>query len=154
MEFDRYRQLVGGRFAAQQMTPMGAALYYEERFEAKWIFTKLKQFSFLAQAEQATAEQLARYSAQCLEYALSGAPGLPRGLQNGVVSFSVLAAPEVTEDAVAFACSRPKKHFAAFEVPVLADLTAGRLYYYDKTALWGAVYYKYFRQYIEKSFGF
>ena len=135
MEFDRYRQLVGGRFAAQQMTPMGAALYYEERFEA-------------------TAEQLARYSAQCLEYALSGAPGLPRGLQNGVVSFSVLAAPEVTEDAVAFACSRPKKHFAAFEVPVLADLTAGRLYYYDKTPLWGAIYYKYFRQYIEKSFGF
>ena len=29
MEFDRYRQLVGGRFAAQQMTPMGAALYYD-----------------------------------------------------------------------------------------------------------------------------
>jgi hypothetical protein len=43
----------------------------------------------------------------------------------------------------------PVKHWAAFEIPIVFDLTSGELCYFQKTPVWGAAYYAGFRREIE-----
>ncbi len=87
-----------------------------------------------------------------MDYSLKNNKGLPRGLRSGVVSFSLLVSSNVDESAKKFAQSRPKKHFAAFEIPAIFDLKENKFYYYEKTPFRGFIYYKSFREFIEKYF--
>ena len=48
--------------------------------------------------------------------------GMVRGMQNGILSVNVLAGRKIEYEAVNYAMKRPKKHFAAFEMPVIVDL--------------------------------
>lgn len=93
-----------------------------------------------------------QYSKDCMNYALKNYKNLPRGMQNAVVSNNVLASANVDPMAVKFVEAKPKKHYAAFEMPIIVDLTQEKIYYYKKTPIWGAIYYKYFREYISKNF--
>ncbi|MCL1913783.1 MAG: hypothetical protein FWG10_07905 [Eubacteriaceae bacterium] len=114
--------------------------------------TKLKIFSFVAYTPHCTITDISAYTDASMDYALDNYKGLPRGLQNGVVSFNVLASDNVDIDAINYAVSRPKKHFAAMRMPVIFDLGTGKLAYYEKTPMWGGIYYKYFREYIKTHF--
>lgn len=153
MTYEDYQQKLDERFGKREFIPsLKAEMCYEEKFQMKWIFTKLKQFTFISKADTISGEAIKTYSAGCIDYALKKYKGLPRGVQNGVGSYSVMVSDNVDESAIVFATSRPKKHFSAFEMPVIVDLKNQRLYYYNKTPLWGAVYYKHFREYIERNF--
>lgn len=125
---------------------------YEERFEIEWLATKLKVFSFITYMSKIDFDDIRNYSVACMDYALKNYKGLPRGLQNGVVAFNVLVSENVSEQAIAFANKRPKKHFSAFEMPIIFDLSKEQIFFYRDTPLWGKIYYEYFREYIEKSF--
>jgi hypothetical protein len=122
------------------------------RIEVKWLATKLKMFSFLSYKQEITAEDVKAYSTACLELALREYKGLPRGVQNGVVSFSVLAADRVDKTAADFVLGKPPKHYAAFEFPMIYDLTYNALVYNHNKPMWGALYYGYFMEYAEKNF--
>lgn len=125
---------------------------YEERFKWKWMVTKLKMFSFISYSNIITEENIKAYSTICFEYARKNYKGMPRGLQNAFVSFSVLASENVNKEAINFVQNRPTKHFAAFEMPIIYDLNKNCLYFYKETPTWGCIYYKYFRDYITKNF--
>lgn len=109
-------------------------------------------FSFISYRNHISKEIIEEYSKICFEYSIKNYKGLPRGLQNAVVSFTILASENIEEDAIKFAQERPRKHFSAFEMPIIYDLNKKRLYYYGHTPVWGMIYYKYFREYIEKNF--
>lgn len=155
MTYEEYLALVQGRYmTSKQNEALNAAQFYEEQFEVKWLASKLKQFSFVSFREKIGEAELRDYSARCIQTALQEYKGLPRGFQNGVVSFNVLAGYDLDQSAIDFAAKRPDKHFSAFEMPVLVDLKTQQIYYYTSTPMWGAIYYKHFREYITKNFDF
>lgn len=76
---------------------------------------------------------------------------LPRGLFNCVWVFPVAVADSVpAETAESVRGQTPKKHWASAEVPSAFDLGRGDLSTFEKTPLWGAAYWKGFRNTIRK----
>jgi hypothetical protein len=74
---------------------------------------------------------------------------LPRGLFAGMATFGVALAQSVdAATALAVREEAPPKHWAANEIPVVFDAGANRLYYFEKTPVWGAAYHKGFRKQI------
>lgn len=125
---------------------------YDEKFEWKWFATKLKIYSFISYSNIVNEDTIKEYSKICFNYAKKNYKGLPRGIQNGFSSFSVLASEDINIEAINFVQNRPTKHFSAFEMPILYDLSKNCLYYYKETPIWGQIYYEYFREYIIKNF--
>lgn len=153
MTYDNYLDQLYARFGkSERVEELRAISFYEEEFRVEWIATKLKQYSFVASAEAITIELIENYSANCMQYALAHYKNLPRGMQNAVVSNNVLVSSNIDDGAIKFVQSKPKKHFAAFELPIIVDLAREKIYYCQKTPMWGAMYYKYFREYIAKNF--
>ena len=66
---------------------------------------------------------------------------LLRGLQFGYMIVPCIAVDSATPDLIAFASSRPRKHWCIFEFPVLYDLSTGQTHYYHDTAMWGAFFF-------------
>ena len=62
--------------------------------------------------------------------------------QTGVGSFAIAASNVVGQDAVDLALQIPPKHYAAFELPVIADLQNRRICHMQRTPMWGALLWK------------
>jgi hypothetical protein len=155
MNYDEYISRVRANYSKEQDVTIeryNTKMFYDEKFEFKWVATKLKIFSYVSYAPRITEQDITHYSEICLAHALVTYKGLPRGFQNGVVSFNLLASEMVDDAAIAFAKQVPKKHYAAAEMPIVFDLSNNRIHYCEKTPMWGAIYYKYFREYIDKNF--
>lgn len=155
MDYKVYRDMVVGRYDNVSTGEIGdyqADVMYEEEFKWRWIATKLKMFSFINYSEHVSRETVESYSKLCFKYAIKNYKGLPRGCQCGVAFFPVIASENIDEDAVSFVRTRPKKHFSAFGMPAIYDLKKEELYYYAETPIWGSIYYKYLRGYVEKNF--
>jgi len=155
MNYNEYMSAVGPRLFGGSIVGInqGSALqFYEERTEAKWFATKLKIYSFVSYMPRVSRADIVGFSEGCMAYALQNYSGLVRGAQNGVVSFNVLAGDSCDPEAVELAQARPTKHWAAMEMPVLVDLPRNQVFYYRKTPIFGAIYYSYFRKYIEEKF--
>ena len=155
MDFGEYIAKVGSRFSGRGVVPINYGTtfqFYEERFEAKWFATQLKIYSFVAYSPSITGADIVRFSDSCTAYALNQYSGLPRGMQNGVASFTILAGDDISLEAISYAQARPKKHWAALEMPVVFDLANSRVFYYRKTPIVGAIYYSSLRRYIEENF--
>ena len=109
-------------------------------------------FAFMAEMPQVTQADIDEFSAQAFEHARQNYSGLPRGFQKGFVVYPALISHSIDAAAKRWVESESRKHFAAFEMPVLVDRQNGSLHYYPKTPLWGRMYYKTFRQFVEKYF--
>ena len=121
---------------------------YEEEFRVEWIATKLKINSFVRVVPSITRQEFQQYSQWCLDRALAQSRGLPRGLQNGIVSYSVLVSEHPDPDALMLATQRPAKHYAAFEMPVIFDTHQNNLYFYYGSIFWGKLYESFLRDYL------
>ena len=75
-----------------------------------------------------------------------------QGLQSGVASFALLSTSSIDEEARRWIQQTPKKHWAAFEIPVIFDLNDKKIYCFNKSPFWGKMYYGFFRDFIEKYF--
>lgn len=133
---------------------LNGTMFFEEQFKLKWLATKLKQYSYVSFSDTIDLETVSAFSERCLKYTLKNYKGLPRGIQSGIVSFSILVGNKIEMDAIDFVLSRPKKHFAAFEMPIIVDLERQIIYHYTDTPIWGGMYYPYFRDYIQTHSGF
>lgn len=127
-------------------------IFYNEKFDWSWFGTKLKTFGFLSYSEVITEEILREYSKECFKYARKNYKGLPRGIQNGFCSFSVLASSNIKKDALAYVNKKSKMHFSAFEISAIYDLQTKKLHYCSERPIWGALYYEYFMEYLNKHF--
>ena len=126
---------------------------YEEVFKLSWFATKLKIFSFVAYTETISESLIKSYSTTCLNYARKNIKGLPIGVQNGVVSNSVLVSESVDDNAISFVTARPSKHYSAFEMPIVFDLSKNELFFYRDKIVWGMVYSSFINNYITTKFG-
>jgi len=131
---------------------MDVTIATKKIFKLTWFATQLNIFVCMSNVDYISSDLIKNFSSAALDYGIIFKEGLPRGLQSGVVSFSVLASLSIDEDAIKWINKKPKKHFAAFEFPVLYDLNNHEIYYYEKTPMWGAIYYGFFREFTLKNF--
>lgn len=131
---------------------LGVVIATKKEFRLSWFATQMNIFAIMSAVKNVSKDVIEDFSKCSIEYAIKHKGGLPRGLHTGVCSFALLVSSNIEEDAKQWVQKRPKRHFAAAEIPVLYDLKSNELFYYKKTPIWGAIYYGFFRTFIEKYF--
>jgi len=96
------------------------------------------------------------FSSRATQFSLENRESLlPRGFGGSLLSVPTIVSMSFSDDVKDWiGKNRPPKHFAAFEFPVLVSTADRQIYYYQKTPIWGAAYYKGFRKFVEEVLGF
>jgi len=124
----------------------------KQEFQLLWFGTQMNIFVIMGYVDNISREVMENFSKHAIDYAIKNNQGLPLGFLSCVTSFALLVSSGIDEDAKKFVQGSYKKHFAAFEMPVLFNLKSEELLYYRDTPFWGSIYYKFFRDFIEKVF--
>lgn len=118
---------------------------YIKKFKWSWMATQLNTFIIIGKTDLPVNRDLIEgFSTACFNYAKSNNKGWPRGIQSAVGSIAILQADIVKDDAKNYAQSIMKKHWSAFEIPVLLDMPARTIYRFINKPLWGAIYFPFF----------
>jgi transcriptional regulator with XRE-family HTH domain len=124
----------------------------KQEFQLLWFGTQMNIFVIMGGLDNISRDVIENFSKHAIDYAIKNNQGLPLGFLSCVTSFALLVSSSIDEDAKQFVQGSYKKHFAAFEMPVLFNVKSKELFYYKDTPLWGSIYYKFFRDFIEKFF--
>ena len=124
----------------------------KQEFQLLWFGTQMNIFVIMGCSDNISRDVIENFSKHAIDYAIKNNHGLPLGFLSCVTSFALLVSSSIDEDAKQFVQGSYKKHFAAFEMPVLCNLKSKELLYYRDTPFWGSIYYKFFRDFIEKVF--
>jgi hypothetical protein len=132
------------------LTRMGYTVRYEEpglfvASYARWYWdcmvTKLSYITLVRRVSHLTPQiiqaDLASLAQRATEYDPSA---LPRGFQKGRALVAFYLADTADPEAIRIAKSAPKLDFASFTMAGILEAN-GNQSWYDKTALWGAVFY-------------
>ena len=118
---------------------------YIKKFRWRWFATQLNTFIIIAETEMNIDKNvIENFSANCFKYALKNNQGWPRGLQSGIGSIAILRGSNINSNAIRFCENSSKKHFSAFEIPVLYDTTKKEVIKYRKKPIWGTIYFSFF----------
>jgi hypothetical protein len=100
------------------------------------------QHLFLCHSNQATISDFQSLFEEGFLYAKQANRfPLLRGMQFDYWIVPFIAVDRVTPDLIAYATSRPRKHWSLVEFPVLYDLSTGQAHSFQKTPLWGGWYF-------------
>jgi len=152
------RRLTSADFVVTDAVSFGGGTFKmiarQTRFElAKFGFTET--FFIFAEFDSLNPQVLWTFSSEAFQCAKAIRKiGLPCGLCESVVCFPIAIA-RLIDDATRSAVQNetPPKHYAAMEIPVVYDSTHRKLYRFEKTPMWGALYYKGFRATIDRFLG-
>jgi hypothetical protein len=125
---------------------------HRSRFEIS-KFGMAEAFFTFAEIENVQGPTLQAYSTTSFQLANKNksAP-LPNGFFMSVFCYAVAITEGLNPQlAQSISETAPVKHWAAFEIPIVFDLTTGQLTYFQKTPIWGAAYYAGFRREIESN---
>ena len=118
-------------------------------------FGKLTRFVAVSRGNLVDIARVQDFSARVSKYAFDN-PGtvFPRGFGGAVFVIPVLVSEDFDETVKNWiAKTSPPKHWAAIEFPVLVSTGQGRVYYCRKTPIWGAAYYRGFRNFVRSMIG-
>lgn len=109
-------------------------------------------FFVFREFESLTTAALRKFSSDAFDLAKrSKKIPLPCGLFESVWCFAVAIANQLENTAAdSVRNDAPAKHMAAAEIPVVFHVPKGRLYYFERTPVWGAAYYRGFRKKIKR----
>jgi len=124
---------------------------YIKKFRLAWIATQLNTFIILGTKDNISKPDIESFSHSCFEYALKNNRGWPRGVQSGIGSIAVLTGSNVDDQAQAYCLENLKKHWSAFEIPVIHNSNTNELFFFRNNPIWGRIYFPYFRKLIESN---
>ncbi len=149
------QRLAANGFVIQEGVPLGGvalrAVARRSRFELSKFGYCETFFTFL-DVPGLSFEGMRRYSAVAFDLALRlRVCGLPCGLFEAVMCFAVA----ITDGLDVASADRvrnetPPKHWSSMEIPVIYDARQRRLVYFERTPMWGAAYYRGFRNQINQ----
>lgn len=123
---------------------------YLKDFRWAWMATQLNTFIIVGETEQKIdLRTIDIFSELAFQFALNNNKGWPRGLQAGVGSIAILKGSEIDPAALAFVANPSRKHWSAFEIPVIYDTARRQGYRYTSKPLWGAIYFPYFTKLVD-----
>lgn len=135
--FSQYLNQIAARLNQQPeyVPELNCYQFYCERFSA--ALAKMKQYIFITENDTLDFQGAQAYSQACMRRALNIYKGLPRGLQTGVVAYNVICQTYANPSACQFIQQLPDKHMAAFEMPIIMELSSKNLFYCTKLPVWG-----------------
>jgi len=137
-------------FGEETINGISCSIGYIKKFKWSWLATQLNTFVIIGTANNNIDKQtIEAFSKSCFEFALKNHKGWPRGLQAGVASIAILQGNNIDKSAREFCEKLSKKHWSAFEVPVLYDLEEKKAVRYIKKPIWGTIYFPFFTQTID-----
>lgn len=119
-------------------------------------FGKMTRYVIASAFGSADQKTVTDFSATATSFALENrASVLPRGFGGSLLSVPVVVSEDFPEELKQWVTENlAKKHFAAFEFPVLLSIKNREIHYCVKTPIWGAAYYRGFREFVEDYVGF
>lgn len=104
------------------------------------------RYCFIKQVPDNTTAQFAKsYSSALYNYAYQHKQTLGRFFRSMMMVFPVLAVEKASAELVNFIRTYQTNKFKSVEFPCVIELSTGNVFYYEKTPLWGALYYNGFR---------
>ncbi len=160
---DSWMRQVSQKLAGNAFVPLAPELYQPQdckhavrrtRFEIS-KFGMAETFFTFAEIPNLTIDVLRQFSNASHQFAVANKKvPLPSGLFESVFCFAVAITANLNPQIAQYVRdNEPIKHWSAFELTVVYDLAGGGLYYFEKTPLWGAVYYAGFRREIQANLG-
>lgn len=157
MDLGDYLQLVHDRFSGdgfqltqKTISELEVTIATMREFRLSWFATNMHYFGIYCICGEITQSLIERFSIDSFEYAKHNYSGWPRGFQKGFASLSMLASFNVDLEAKKWVENRSKKHYAAFELPVIVDLSSSEVIFRRKKPLWGRIYFNTFHNFIER----
>lgn len=120
-------------------------VFKRSRFEAA-KFGTVDVYCCAKYFENAGAGILKEFSSKMFDLAMKHRSGAPLGFGAMLVVHPLIVTENIPQDIYNEVKQYCPKHFAANEFPVILDLAAGYVYYYEQTPLWGSAYYSGFRR--------
>ncbi len=158
---DAWLQYVAPRLQATSFVPLHPQTYHHLGFmfaarRTRFEFTKFgmsEAFFVFAQIESLTPQLMMQFSQAAFQFAVAAKTvPFPCGLFESVWCFAVAITYQMhPQTADWIRNTEPPKHWSAGEMPVAFDTANGGLCYFEQTPLWGAAYYRGFRQEIERN---
>ena len=152
-------QYVSQKLAANSFLPLPPETYQPQGYKyavrrSRFEITKFgmaETFFTFAEIPNLSPAVLQQFSGASFEFANNNkAVSLPNGLFVALFCFAVALTENLDPQTAEFIRdTAPIKHWSAFEMPVVIDLTNGNLVYFEKTPVWGAAYYSGFRREIQ-----
>ena len=138
-------------FGEENINGILCSVGYIKKFKLSWLATQLNTFIIIGKTnEKITSDTIENFSDSCLKYALRNNKGWPRGLQSGVGAIAILQGTDIDNDAVAYCHKLSKKHWSAFEIPVIYNLEKQQTIRFSNSPIWGLLYFPYFINTIDK----
>ena len=137
---------------ARYIPELYAYSLYTERFSA--ALSKIKQYIYVTQNDTADYGVMQAFSQACTHYTLETHDGIPRGLVTGIGCYNIMFQTRATQGACDFSVQLPEKHFAAFEMPIVADLSSHQLIYCTRTPVYGCAMWGGIRKVARENLGF
>ena len=102
--------------------------------------------------DQISPEEFVDFSGSVFAVALADKSWLPRGLGGMVVAHAIAVTETAGADTIGRAGSYVPKHWASAEFPGLVELEEPAVHCYEGTPVWGAAYYRSYRDTVKRLF--
>ena len=137
-------------FGQDNINGIACSIGYIKKFKWSWFATQLNTFVIIGKTnEKVDRQMIEEFSKSCFDYALKNHKGWPRGLQAGVGSIAILQGSIIENEANDFCEKLKKKHWSAFEIPVLYNIIEKKTTRFIKTPIWGTIYFPFFTKTID-----
>ncbi len=154
-------QNVSQKLALSGFSPLSPEKYQPQGFKyavrrSRFEISKFgmaESFFTFAEIPNLRQEILTQYSTTAFKFANSNKSfPLPNGLFVATFCYAVAITANIDVQLAQYVkATSPIKHWSAFEMPIVFDLTSGNLFYFEKTPMWGAAYYNGFRNEIQRN---
>ena len=133
-EFDRSDHLI---------EPGIDRVYHKREFEITKFGMVDRFFMFHIMDTKLGKEGVRKICERMFSLSIENKIWIPRSMGSALITYPVFVSQGPTSsDLNRFFEGFNPKHYAAFEFPVLIDLSSNCLYYYQGTPIWGLVYYE------------
>ncbi|HEY8400980.1 MAG TPA: hypothetical protein VIK89_06945 [Cytophagaceae bacterium] len=124
---------------------------YIKKFRWRWIASQLNIFIIVGKTDDVISRNtIEAFSNSGFQYALNNSKGWPRGVQSAICSIAILEGVNINDDAISFCEKFSKKHWSAFEIPVVYDGIQKKGYKIKSTPIWGIIFFSYLLKEVDR----
>ncbi len=137
-------------FRQEIINEIPCSIGYIKKFKWSWFGIQLKTFIIIGETkDKIDKNTIEDFSKSCFEYSLKNHKGWPRGLQAAIGSIAILQGNYIDEEAINFCEKFSKKHWSAFEIPVIYRTDEKKAIRYKSKPIWGRIYFSFFTKTID-----
>lgn len=124
---------------------------YFKKFRWRWLASQLNIFVIVGSTDETiNKEKINDFSSSAFEFAIKNNKGWARGVQSAISSIAILKGDNITDDAIQYCEYFSKKHWSAFEIPVVYHCRQKKGYRMKSTPIWGILFFSYLLKEVDR----